>query len=79
MFRGTVRNAACRFPKNANVAATVALAPLGLDQVEVELIADPSVANNIHEIEARGRTGHMALSFESRPATDNRKRSAIPY
>jgi aspartate dehydrogenase len=76
-FQGTAREAAQRFPKNANVAATVALAGLGLDRTEVELVADPTVADNIHEVEADGVSGRVSFRLEGRAFPDNPRSSML--
>jgi aspartate dehydrogenase len=77
LYRGSAGEAALLYPQNANVAAAVALAGLGFDKTEVELVADPDAPGNVHEIEAEGAAGRFAISLQGRPSRTNPKTSAL--
>jgi aspartate dehydrogenase len=76
-YEGTARAAALDYPQNANVAATIALAGLGFERTRVELVADPAAPGNLHEIEAEGATGRIAIRLQGKPSASNPKTSAL--
>jgi aspartate dehydrogenase len=77
LYRGTAGEAALLYPQNANVAAAVALAGLGFEKTEVELVADPQAPGNVHEIEVEGSAGRFAIQLQGKPSRTNPKTSAL--
>lgn len=59
------------------MAASVALAGLGFDDTKVELIADPNIDRNVHEIVVDGEFGRFEFRIEGRSLPDNPRSSAI--
>ncbi|RUT29254.1 DUF108 domain-containing protein [Arsenicitalea aurantiaca] len=59
----SAREAARRFPRNLNAAIGVALAGLGLDRTEIELIGDPAIANRRYEIEIESGGAPIRLAI----------------
>lgn len=76
-FQGTAREAALAYPKNANVAAAVALAGVGFDKTIVRLIADADVSANIHEVEAKGDFGSFTFQISGQSLPGNPRSSAL--
>lgn len=76
-FEGTAREAAHRFPQNANVALTTALAGLGPDATTLRLIADPTATANRHRVVAEGDFGRMEITLDNAPLASNPKSSAL--
>lgn len=75
-YEGTAREAARDYPKNANVAATLALAGPGLDLTRVQLIADPHAAGNLHEFKLVSAATDVDMRILGRPSEDNPRTSA---
>jgi aspartate dehydrogenase len=74
-FDGTARQAATDYPQNANVAAAVALAAGGFDTTRVQLVADPGITRNLHEVTVRSACADFTIRLEGRPSPTNPKTS----
>jgi aspartate dehydrogenase len=78
VFRGTAREAALTFPRTSNSSVALALATLGLDRVEVVVVADPDATSTRHIVEWASPLGRYKLTFEnSIDPTSSGRTSAI--
>src|SRR5262245_29729165 len=79
IFRGKPADAGRLYPKNANLAVTVALAGAGLDHTDIELVADPSLppGTNASRLEIVGDSGEINLQRLGRAMPDNPKTGVL--
>ncbi len=77
VFDGTVEKAIKYFPKNINVAATLALACGQPKKLRVRIITSPTFKSNSHEIEMMGASGRIVTRTENVPCPDNPKTSYL--
>ena len=68
-LKGSVRELATRLPDNLNSSVGVALAGLGLDATQVELVADPAISQTAHELEIHSAPGKALLRLGGRDVT----------
>jgi aspartate dehydrogenase len=78
-FEGNARDAALRYPKNANLAATVALAGLGFERTRVRLVADPAAVGNVGEIEAMSEIGTLSVTMAGRASANPKTSASVAY
>jgi aspartate dehydrogenase len=76
-FDGTAREAARRYPKNANVAAAVAIAGIGFDATQARLVADPAAEGNTHLLEAEGTFGRFRFEITGAALPESPRSSAL--
>jgi aspartate dehydrogenase len=76
VYEGYAEEAAKLFPREMNVAATLALT-VKPAKVKVRVVSDPAVKRNTHEIQAKWRFGEMSLRFANDPHPDNPHTSAL--
>jgi aspartate dehydrogenase len=60
-----------------NVAISLSLAGIGVDQTIVKIVADPTVERNIHEVWVKGAFGEMRLQLENFSMPTNPKTSYL--
>ncbi len=75
-YEGYAEEAAKLFPREMNVAATLALT-VKPTKVKVRVVSDPAVKRNTHEIQVKWRFGEMQLRFANDPHPDNPHTSAL--
>jgi aspartate dehydrogenase len=76
VYQGTAKEAVKLFPREMNVAATLALTVCPA-KVRVRVVADPDVRRNTHEISVKWKYGEMSLHFANEPHPENPGTSAL--
>jgi len=76
VYEGTAEEAARLYPREMNVAATLALT-VKPAKVSVQVVSDPAVQRNTHEFKVKWRFGEMFLRFANDPHPDNPRTSAL--
>ena len=77
LYQGVAQEAALKYPKNLNVAATLAMAGLGMDKTPVRVVADPQIQKNQHLIEVKSSLGSMRVELTNLPSATNPKTSGV--
>lgn len=68
VYEGPADEAMRLFPKNVNIAASLALAGVGPAKTMVRIVADPDATTNIHELLVKGDFGTLTLKVENEPS-----------
>jgi len=77
VFRGSAAEVCRAFPKNANLAAAVALAGAGFEATQVELVADPRASQNSGRLQAVSDAGDLDVTLVGEGFRENPKTSRI--
>lgn len=75
LYEGTAKDAVLKFPMNINVAAALSIA-CG-KEVNVKIIADPTVDRNSHEVHVVGDFGELKTTTENMRCAINPKTSVL--
>ena len=75
VFEGSPEEAIKKYPKNINVAVTLAIISGG-NPVTVRIVADPSYTRNVHEVKVVGEVGTLTFTFDNTPS-ENKATSLI--
>jgi aspartate dehydrogenase len=76
VYEGSAEEAARLYPREMNVAATLALT-VKPAKVKVQVVSDPAVQRNTHEFQVKWRFGEMFLRFANDPHPENPRTSAL--
>jgi len=76
IYEGLAAEAAELYPREMNVAATIALT-VKPARVKVQVVSDPNLNRNTHEIHVKWRFGEMTMRFANDPHPENPHTSAL--
>jgi aspartate dehydrogenase len=71
LYKGTVRDAAAKFPANVNVAVALSLAGPGPDHTSYEIWADPAVDRNTHTVKLDSDSTRFEFTIAGVPTEEN--------
>lgn len=77
IFDGTVQESIKLFPRNINVAATLALGSQVKNKIRIRIKTSPQFTVNSHEIEVCGTFGRLTLRTDNVACPDNPKTSYL--
>lgn len=77
IFEGSAVEAVKYFPANVNVAALLGLVGLGVEKTKVNIVADPSIRINKHEIKVTGKFGELIIMVKNIPSSKNPRTSYL--
>lgn len=79
IFQGSPADAGRLYPKNANLAVTVALCGAGLKHTDIELVADPTLppGTNASRLEVVSDSGELRLERIGKAMPDNPKTGVL--
>lgn len=77
IFSGSAQEAIVNYPKNTNISIIISLAGIGSEKTQVEIIADPTVHKNVHQLKARGSFGKLNLTLENNVSPSNPRTSYL--
>lgn len=77
IFEGSAVEAVKYFPANVNVAALLGLVGLGVEKTKVNIVVDPSIRINKHEIKVTGKFGELIIMVKNIPSSKNPRTSYL--
>ncbi|GFO97265.1 aspartate dehydrogenase [groundwater metagenome] len=77
LFEGNADEAIVAFPANVNVAVSLSLAGIGIENTHVRIFVDPGAKRNIHEVSVEGDFGNFTCRVENVPSPGNPRTSYL--
>lgn len=77
LFEGNADEAITAFPANVNVAVSLSLAGIGIENTHVRIFVDPGAKRNIHEVSVEGDFGNFTCRVENVPSPGNPRTSYL--
>lgn len=77
VFRGSAREAARRYPRTSNASIALAFATVGLDRLEVVVVADPAAIATTHRVRWVSSAGDYQFDFRNAVAENSGGRTSL--